>query len=74
MKFGALIELKTLYRMTPRSSSSAIAFKVKLKFTLFDLEFDLENNAFHVAYIYKSAYIEDIGLYLHAKCNACITK
>ena len=40
MKFGTLIELKMLYRMTPRSFQSDTIFKV----TVNDLEFDLENN------------------------------
>ncbi len=50
---GALIKQNTLYQITSRSSSSDIAFKVKIKFILFDLEYDLENSIFHVASISK---------------------
>ncbi len=50
MKFNVFIEQKTLYLITPRSYSSDIIF-IKLTFSLFDLE----NNVFHVGYIFKSA-------------------
>ncbi len=48
MKFGTLIKLEMLFRMTPRSSKSNLSFKVKIKVKLRstnDLEFDLKNNA-----------------------------
>ncbi len=63
-KFVALLEHKTLFRMTPSSSSSDNAFKVKLKFTLFDLELDFESNVFHVVSVSKS---QNTLVYLQAK-------
>ncbi len=56
--------------MTPRSSSSNVAFRVKLKFTVFDLELDLQNSVLHVAYISKSGY--NTLVYLQAKFGAFI--
>ncbi len=44
MKFGTLLECRMLYQMTPRVFQSEVAFKVKLKATLFKLRFDLESD------------------------------
>ncbi len=43
MKFGALIDQKMIYQMTPRLFQSDIDFKVKLR-SIFDSEFGLESN------------------------------